>query len=289
MNQKREIKMIGLDLDGTVLNNKKEFSIRNKNAIKEAIKKGIVVLPATGRPLAGIPKEFLELEGVRYALSANGAVIYDILEEKKLYEDCMDFEMVLSILSKLKEIDIMADVFIEGVGYVEREILAYNIQYAPSEELREYLLKTRNPVDDLLSFVASKKQPIQKMTINFRTMEDGTLCGKEAVLNVLASYTQLSVVSGMPTNLEVTKHTATKGNGLLVLGKLLGIEKDSIMACGDSGNDREMLRTVGLGVAMGNATPDVLEVADFVTTSNEEDGVACAIEHFVLKSLDVCK
>lgn len=289
MKQKREIKMIGLDLDGTVLNNKKEFSLRNKNAIKEAIKRGVVVLPATGRPLAGIPKEFLEMDGIRYALSANGAVIYDIIEEKKLYEDCMDFEMVLSILSKLKDIDIMADVFIEGIGYVEREILAYNIQYAPSEEVREYLLKTRNPVDDLLAFVASKKQPIQKMTINFRTMQDGTLFGKEEVLKVLDSYTQLSVVSGIPTNLEVTKHTATKGNGLVVLGKMLGIEKDNIMACGDSGNDREMLKTVGVGVAMGNATPDVLEVADFVTTSNEEDGVACAIEHFVLKSLDVCE
>ena len=220
-------------------------------------------------------------------LSANGAVVYDVVENKKIYEDCMDCDMVLSILYKLREIDIMADVFIDGVGYVERESLLYNIQYAISEPVRQYILKTRIPVDNLPEFIKNKKKSIQKMTINFRTLEDGTLYKKEEVLKVLEPYTQLAVVSGLATNLEVTNQSATKGNGLLALGKILGIEKEYIMACGDSGNDREMLRTVGLGVAMENATLDVLEVADFVTKSNEEDGVACAIEHFVLKSLDI--
>lgn len=289
MNQKRKIKMIGLDLDGTLLNNRKEFSKRNKAAIQEAIKKGVVVLPATGRPLTGIPKEFLEIEGVTYALSANGAAIYNLRENKKIYEECMDYRMVVSVLEKVRNLPIMADVFIDGVGYVEQESLEQSLKYMDSEEIREYIRKTRTPVDNLIDYIQKKKQSIQKMTINFRKMEDGRLEGKEAVLEALIPYETLAVVSGIATNLEITNKAATKGNGLIALGKQLGIDKEYIMACGDSGNDREMLKMVGFGVAMKNSTNDVIEVADFVTKSNEEDGVACVIEDFVLKSLDVAE
>ncbi|MFA9463231.1 MAG: Cof-type HAD-IIB family hydrolase [Velocimicrobium sp.] len=289
MNQRREIQMIGLDLDGTVLNDKKEISERSKRVIRAAIKRGVVVLPATGRPLEGIPSEFLEIEGIRYVLSANGAVIYDLVEEKKLYEDCMDYELVLPILHQLKKTESMVDVFIDGVGYVERENFLHNIKYTTNDAAREYLIKTRNPVDNLIEFVTYKKKNIEKITINFRVLKDGTLHGKEEVLHILEAYHNFAIVSGVPTNLEITKKTATKGNGLLVLGQLLGIEKNSIMAVGDSGNDIEMLQVVGLGVAMENSTQDVIEVADFVTKSNEEDGVACAIEHFVLNSFEICE
>lgn len=287
MKPTKEIRMIGLDLDGTVLNDKKEISLRNQKAIREAIKKGVIVLPATGRPLIGIPEEILQFEGIRYAVSANGAVIYDLAEKKKLHEDCMDVETVLSILGRLQKTEIMADVFIDGIGYVEREDFVRNIQYAASEPVREYLIKTRVAVDNLPQFVAQKAQQVQKMTVNFRVMKDGSLFGKSEVLEILEPYSQLAVVSGMATNLEITKRTATKGNGLLKLGRMLGIERENIMACGDSGNDREMLKTVGFGVAMANATADVLEVADFVTGTNEEDGVAYAIERFVLENSPV--
>lgn len=283
MKPTKEIRMIGLDLDGTILNNNKEMSPRCQRAIEEAARKGVIVLPATGRPLIGIPEEILRLEGVRYAVSANGAVVYDLVENKKLHEDCMDLETVLSLLIKLQETETMADVFIDGIGYVEREVFASNLQYAESEQMREYLKKTRIAVDNLPQFVEKRGQTVQKMTVNFRMMEDGSLFGKEEVLKILEPYSQLAVVSGMATNLEITKKTATKGNGLLALGKILGIERENIMACGDSGNDREMLRTVGFGVAMANATADVLEVADYVTVSNEEDGVAYVIEQFVLE------
>lgn len=278
------IKMIGLDLDGTVLNDNKEISNRTKEAIQAAIKKGVMVLPATGRPLKGVPKELLDIEGIDYALSANGAAIYDLRHNKLLHEDCMDHQEVARLVEQLMEIDVMADVFIDGNGYVEEESLRYNLQFAPSEPVREYILATRKPVNDLLSFLKQSKRDVQKMTINFRRMEDGTLYAKEQVLKLLEDYNHMAIVSGIPTNLEITSKTATKGNGMLILGNLLGIKKEEIMACGDSGNDREMLLAVGMGVAMANSTADVLEIADYVTKSNEEDGVACAIEHFVLES-----
>ncbi|MEG2774883.1 MAG: Cof-type HAD-IIB family hydrolase [Acetivibrio sp.] len=278
-----KIKMIGLDLDGTVLNQEKKMGIRTRQAVEEAIKRGVMVLPATGRPLSGIPDEIFKIHGIQYALCANGAVIHDLKKQKKIHEVVMDYKEIMEIIERLKKIDVMADVFIDGRGYVETENLAYHIQFETSAPLREYILKTRTTVENLSVFLKERQQNIQKMTINFRREEDGSLYGKEGVEKILSEYKELAVVSGMATNLEVTNARATKGNGLLILGELFGIKKEEIMACGDSGNDREMLKAVGLGVAMENSTNEVLEIADYITKSNEEDGVAHAIEKFVLQ------
>lgn len=95
------------------------------------------------------------------------------------------------------------------------------------------------------------------------------------------------VISGsIGSNLEMNAPGVHKGEGLLILGKLLGIEREEIMACGDGGNDLEMIKTAGLGVAMDNATDEVKAAADYITCSNEEDGVAKAIEKFVLNEKD---
>ena len=86
----------------------------------------------------------------------------------------------------------------------------------------------------------------------------------------------------MGTNLEINAPGVNKGMGLIQLGRLLGIEREEIMACGDGNNDLMMLKEVGFGVAMANGADEVKEVADYITLSNEEDGVAAAIEKFVL-------
>ena len=92
----------------------------------------------------------------------------------------------------------------------------------------------------------------------------------------------LEVTSSLPTNLELNAGGVNKGRGLLALAKALGFAREQVMACGDSGNDAAMLKAVGLGVAMGNATPDILAAADAVTDTNDRDGVAKALERFVL-------
>ena len=83
-------------------------------------------------------------------------------------------------------------------------------------------------------------------------------------------------------NMEINAPGVHKGRGLMALAEHLGLRADQVMACGDSGNDLEMIRAAGLGVAMANATAPVLEIANYVTLSNEEDGVAAAVERFVL-------
>ena len=89
-------------------------------------------------------------------------------------------------------------------------------------------------------------------------------------------------MSGVPTNLEITMATADKGNGMVKLGEYLGITSEEIMTCGDSENDMAMIVAAGFGVAMANGTNEVKEAANYITDSNEEDGVAKVIEKFVL-------
>ena len=93
----------------------------------------------------------------------------------------------------------------------------------------------------------------------------------------------LSISDSMGTNLEINAPGVNKGMGLIQLGRLLGIEREEIMACGDGLNDLAMLRAVGFGVAMANGNEEVKKYADYVTGSNDEDGVAKAIEKFVLR------
>jgi len=98
----------------------------------------------------------------------------------------------------------------------------------------------------------------------------------------MSEFPQLVAVSGVPTNLEITMATADKGNGMIKLGEYLGITREEIMTCGDSENDMAMIVAAGFGVAMANGTDEVKEAANYITSSNEEDGVAEVIEKFVL-------
>ncbi len=294
------IKLIGLDLDGTVFDNKKVISERTKKAITEAIKQGVVVIPATGRPLAGVPQEFAAIEGVQYALTANGAAIYNLESRECVYKDTMSTELASEVISRLQQYDVMVDAFIDGMGYVEADVLAAKDQFAMSEVIKKYIMSTRKTVDNLADYIREGNFDVEKITVNFKPMpetaklergnqkmqendNEPVLLQKKEVMEIMAEYPQLVAVSGVPTNLEITMASADKGNGMIKLGEYLGIKREEIMTCGDSENDMAMILAVGFGVAMANGTDEVKEAANYITASNEEDGVAEVIEKFVLR------
>lgn len=276
------IKLIALDLDGTLLTTEKKLTNHTKEVLEQALSQGIHVVPATGRPFCGIPKEILALDGIRYIIAANGSSVYDLKEQKLLHEACMDKESVLDMVKEMKSVSVAPEVFIDGFGYCEEQTLKRNITYAANDGIREYFKTTRKPVKNLVDFLETTTGKIQKVAVIFRPLADGTLEGKKEVLELLQKYDSITAVSGIPINIEVTSKEATKGNGIRFLASYLGISIDEVMACGDSGNDKEMLLAAGMGVAMGNATDEVKEVADYITKSNEEDGAAFAIEKFAL-------
>lgn len=273
-----DIRLIGLDLDGTVFNDAKHITNRTIDAIIKAIEKGVIVIPATGRPLNGLPQEFLSIPGVNYALTSNGSSIYDFKKKEVIYSDLIDISNAIKVIEAAQKFDSIVDVFLDGSGYTSKNNLELIHDYIPSAPLADYVLNTRHFFEgNLVDFILQINKPIEKIHMLFKSMDE-----KQAAICKMQEFPNITVTSALPNNLEITTATANKGNGLYRLGKLLGIDKDQIMACGDSGNDIEMIKLAGVGVAMGNATKEVKDIADYITSTNEEDGVAKAIEKYVL-------
>lgn len=267
---KQDIKLIGLDIDGTILESFSTMRPRVKQAIEKALAAGIVVLPATGRQLQGIPKDFLEIPGIRYAVTGNGALVYE-LPDTVLHADCFAKTKALEMLDYLSQFDGMVGLYMGGKGY--NQMVTPELEKALPTPVLEYLTTTRQYVPDLASVIEQSDFPVEKFTIFFANQERRLQAWQQ-----LNTHNDSTTTSSVELNLEINTRTANKGVGLLKLGEKLGLRQDQIMAVGDGVNDIQMLRAVGYGVAMGNASPEVKQAADAVTADCSQDGVALAIE-----------
>ena len=275
------IRMIGLDMDGTLLTTERELTEHTREVLREAIDRGVVVLPATGRPLAGIPEEVLKFPGVRYAVASNGARIVDLKESRVLYEDLVPYETGRRVLEICSRYDSMLEIYYDGVGYAEEEKLKHLDEYVPRLPMARYIASSRRPVADVRAMHEERKAPTDKVQALFRTTEE---C-KKAWKEVEKEIPDIEITGALSNNIEVNAKGVNKGRGLMILGELLGIHREEIMAVGDGSNDIAMLREAGLGVAMENATEAVKAAADVVTLSNDQEGAAAAIEKYVLQAL----
>ncbi len=278
----KDIKLVALDLDGTLFDNSSRISERNLTTIRSITDKGIHVVISTGRPFEGIPFDQIKGTGINYAITANGSGIYEISTGKCLYENAMDEELVTPILNFLLTRDIHMDAFIGGKGYTPVQCVETAQKLTVPSSIKNYIITTRTRLDNILQFIHENQLKVQKMTLNFYPAADGTLIDRETVRKFLVSNPSITTVCGGYNNLEFTRADANKGVGLRKLAEILGVNPDATMAIGDTENDLAIIEAAGIGVAMGNATDAVKARADYVTTTNTKDGVAAAIEHFIL-------
>lgn len=272
-------RLVALDLDGTLLNSDGTVSAENKAAIKKATRQGVSFAIATGRPYRGLPLEVMEELGIQYAITANGAGIYQTPGKICLFEHCMQTELVNDILEKLLELEIHMDLFIDGNAYTPakcRETLL-GIHTLP-DSLKKYILTTREVVPDIIGFLHKSQCPVQKFTLNFQQREDGAYINREETIGILRQYPGITYLSGGFGNLEFTKNGVTKAKGLSQLCGHLGIPIAQTIACGDSENDLDIIKAAGLGVAMANAPKAIRSQAGDVTLSNDMHGVAAMLE-----------
>ena len=272
------IKMIGLDLDGTLLTDRKEFTERSKRTLRAAIDSGITVLIATGRPLTGIPEEIRNFPGMRYALTSNGAKVMDVWEDRVVDEHLLSAKLAEKALEICGKYDTLQEVYYDGVSYAPEDKRDLIPRYHKNPNMWAYMRKTRTWTDDILQMVRESGRGLDKIQILFADMDERTKAWKE-----LSEVDGLELVGSLGYNIEINAAGVNKGTGLVSLGRLLGIKRGEIMACGDGDNDLLMLKEVGFGVAMANAEEEVKKAADYITLSNEEDGVAEAIEKFALR------
>lgn len=243
---KKDIKLIALDMDGTLLNEKEEISEGNYKAIQEAQAKGVHVVLSTGRSILTCGKYAESLNLSSYLVTVNGSEIWD----------CS---------GNLHERNILHAEYIQMMWEWANQNKTYYWAVVTDKVWRNQM------PDDIFAHTWLK--------FGFDFSDDSV---RETILQRLLSNQQLEVSNSSPTNIEINAVGVNKANGLLHVCERLGISMDEVIAMGDSLNDIEMIKAVGCGVAMGNAQNEVKKAADWITDTNEEDGVAKAIRYWVL-------
>jgi 5-amino-6-(5-phospho-D-ribitylamino)uracil phosphatase len=241
-----DIKLIALDMDGTLLNTKEEIPEENRAAIRKAEEKGVKVVLSTGRNLMTCRDYAASLELSSYLVTVNGSEIYgptgELVERNLINKELMNW---MWDISKKHQ-----------TGF-----------WALSSDK---IWRDEMP-DDLTTY--------EWLKFGFN-IEDDEL--REAVMKQLRERGELEISNSSPINIEVNALGINKARALHNVCKLLGITMDHVMAVGDSLNDIAMIREAGLGIAMGNAQEVVKEAADWVTGKNTDNGVAQAIQKWVL-------
>ncbi len=245
----KDIKLIALDMDGTLLNNEHEISPENQAAIKLAKEQGMHVVISTGRSLSTC-KEIIEPLGESaYLVTINGGEIYD-----------QNFELIERNSFDPKDVRRLWDLTQKHQAFFWSSTVQgrFNSEDPFEKELEDY------------EWI--------KYGFNF---EDEEL--RDTVLEELKSHDTFEVTNSSPLNLEINPAGINKATALRKVSKWLNLTMDNVMAVGDSLNDIAMIHEAGLGVAMGNAQDVVKKEADWVTGSNLEHGVAQAIERVLGK------
>ena len=272
----KEIKLILLDLDGTLLTTDKKISAANYAALEQAAAKGSYIVPCTGRYFIGMPEQVRALPFLHYAITINGADIYDAKAQRSIHSALISCQRAGEIFSALDSLPVIYDCFQDGWGWMDQEFYDRADLYEMGEVLGVWIRKMRTPLVNFKQVIKDRNRGVQKIQMFYRDMELRSRMLQELKL----WFPDLSVTTSLVNNIELNSGDAHKGNALLALCRHLNIDPSETMAFGDGLNDLTMLKTAGIGVAMGNAAQEAKDVADFVTDTNDNDGVAKAIMRF---------
>ena len=282
-------KLAAIDLDGTMLNQYGVVTQKTKESIEKAQEKGIDIIIASGRPIDSIKTIAKEIKSNKYFISGNGAIIYDISKDEIIYENTLKKQKVLNIIKICEENSIYYNI------YTEKEIIAKSLQcnvlYYHKENLnKEEKDKTHiSIIDNIYDYIQNREEKILKITIC-----DSTKSVFNSIVRKIKEIDDIEVldVSHMSRKMirqgteeipieyfytEISAKNVDKWNALLILKDKMQISTEEIIAIGDNMNDKVMIENAGLGIAMGQSTPVIKEIADKVTASNTEDGVAQAL------------
>lgn len=302
MSPSTPIRLVALDLDGTLLDSQSQISPRTRQAIADAVAHGVVVLPATGRPLSNLPPVVAQLTGIRYAITSNGAAVWDLgadpmgavysrycnaaehttSEPTALIRCPMPVELAREVFALYMEYPGALSIFSDGRTY--RDLVSME-RFGKRFARRTGSTEARQPNDgrftvvrDLTEWMSRHAHEVEKFCMFFDTPEQA-----QAALPRFRALPGTEVVQGAADNIEVTAQGVDKGTALLALADMLGIPREATAAIGDSENDRAMLARAGVAAVMANALPEIRALGDIVSTrDNDHDGVAELFERLRL-------
>lgn len=270
------IKLITIDIDGTLIRDDLTLSRDTVNTIKKVMENNIAITLCTGRPHVAA-EHFADLLGIGgFQISQNGAYIKHSISKEILLHDTLPKD-VAGDINKLCRQDFrlcLSLLYGDCCYYEKHDDFAMHVNL-------DVNFVTPIKVKDINETIAEKEQEPTKILI---TGEEGILDDFMSLLEKLYAG-QVNILKSGARYLDVINRKSSKGRALKILSEKLGINRDEIMAIGDNFNDLDMLEFAGIGVAMGNAPEKVKRKADFVAPSNNEDGVAYALKSLILKKI----
>lgn len=278
---KKNIKLICIDMDGTLLNSNHEVSERNKEVLRKAHNKGIHIALTTGRIFVSA-RYYSDLIGINTpVIASNGAYIKNKYEDKAILEGALDKKTAIEIYKIVHKHNLNINFNSWDTLIREKEVPKNHAYYIMNkyitEEKRVKFLVTNDTISTINNFEGTI---LKGIVIEEKDNKDNLWAAKKEIKDKFKD--KLHVVSSGDDNFEIMDGSISKGNAVLHLAKTLNINKEEIMCIGDSENDMSMLKVAGLSVVMENGNEIVKEIADFITDTNNNDGVAKAIEKYVL-------
>lgn len=286
-------KLVAIDLDGTMLNSYGIVTEYTKKVIKETIEKGTDVIIASGRPIDSIQTIAKEIGSNKYFIAGNGAMVYDIEKDQVIYEKYMSKQKILEIIKLCEENSISYNV------YTDKTILAtslkYNVLYYHKENLKkEENKKTNiNIISDMYEYIKnSEEEKFLKITVcdDNKSIFNSVIRKLKKIENIDVldvSHMSRKIIKQGTQDIpieyyytEISRKNVDKWYALEYLINEINISKDEVIAIGDNINDKKMIENAGMGIVMQGSTPVVTDIADYITDSNNEDGVAKALKKF---------
>lgn len=273
----KKIKMVALDLDGTTLNNQKEISPRSITAFRKAMEQGTHIVISTGRTFRSLPHQLFSIQGLEYIVTSNGAHVTELATMKTIYENYLSSHAVEEVVRVLRGTGISIETFVDGRAYIDQAEYEAVVANGSTYRDAEYIKSTRNPIPHICDYMLENRHQIENISVNFEFAEDRAKWQK-----ILEKIDDITLTSSFQHNFEIGGTNTSKAEALRFLMRRLGVKPQELMACGDSPNDMEMIKLAEIGVVVDNASEEMKAFADYITDTNDNDGVAKAIEKFVL-------
>lgn len=286
-------KLVAVDLDGTLLNSYGIVTEATKETIKQIIKKGTDVIIASGRPIDSIRTIAKEIDSKNYFIAGNGALIYDMKNNETIYEKVLNTKKVLQIIDLCEKNSIFYNIYTEDT--ILTKTLKFNVLYYYKENLRkDDENKTKiTVVENIKDYIKnSQNKKFLKITIcdESKTVFDSIIKKLKNISDIevleVSHMTRKTIKQGTEETevsyfyTEISLKNVNKWGAIEFLLEKLKLKKEEVIAIGDNMNDKEMIENAGVGVAMAQSTPRVIQIADYVTDDNEHEGVKKALEKY---------
>lgn len=269
------IQPIGLvvsDVDGTLTSHAGTLSLANQREIQRVIRRGVHFSIATGRPSRDLRTIRESLDLAIPVIVSNGTMVEDLSTGEIIHSMELETSLTLALLDLITSHDVDAVFLDTSVEWVYQVRNATGIP--PKWIVSDLVADAARRVTEWDSFFDEERTVL-------KILVEGAESELQRIEHAVAAIAGVQVTASFPNNREIFVAHAGKANAARLLAQRLGIDAANVLAIGDQRNDIELIRWAGVGVAMGNAVPELKAVADWITRSNDEDGVAHALAHFI--------